>query len=157
MSRRGELRTFERVRDAARAESTLLNGKKQEARQVSLTCEGCGKLFRVGLAASKRRRFCSVGCSSRSKPAWRGPRVEYPYLSRGGYRMVLRNGQGVAEHRAVMEEVLGRPLRVGESVHHRNGIRHDNRPENLELWLGGIRYGQRARDLVCPHCGKAYL
>lgn len=33
-----------------------------------------------------------------------------------------------------MSQVLGRPLRKGESVHHRNNIKHDNRPENLQLW-----------------------
>jgi hypothetical protein len=40
----------------------------------------------------------------------------------------------IAEHVWVMSQVLGRPIRQGESVHHKNNIKHDNRPENLELW-----------------------
>ena len=62
-----------------------------------------------------------------------------------------------AEHRVVMERKLGRALRKGESVHHLNGIRSDNREQNLELWVGSVRYGQRAIDVRCPHCGKSYL
>ena len=54
----------------------------------------------------------------------------------------------VFEHILVVEARLGRYLQPGESVHHRNGLRHDNRPENLELWTRPQPSGIRVSDAV---------
>lgn len=62
----------------------------------------------------------------------------------------LPNGRyvNVMEHRIIMERELGRELLPHENVHHINGVRDDNRPENLELWSTSQPSGQRVVDKV---------
>ena len=78
------------------------------------------------------------------------------HIERGGYVRLRAswhpnaNSNGyVYEHIYIMSEMLGRPLLPNERVHHKNGVRSDNRPENLELWaLFDQPAGQRVDDLV---------
>jgi hypothetical protein len=65
-----------------------------------------------------------------------------------GYVDEKRAGRWHRQHRLVMEDHIGRPLRPEETVHHRNGTRDDNRLQNLELWSGSHHPGQRVEDLV---------
>ena len=93
---------------------------------------------------------------------YRGQEVDVPLRRRGdwgawretsdGY--IRRQRQAGSEieiqyaHRVVMEVKLGRALVKGETVHHINGVRNDNRPENLERWVTHQPSGQRPEDLV---------
>jgi len=94
-------------------------------------------------------------CRSEVGPAngnWRGGRTRH----HAGYLMVRipehprasRNNGYVFEHILVAEELLGRYLHPSETVHHRNGVRDDNRPENLELWTKPQPSGVRASDAI---------
>ena len=118
-----------------------------------VVCQWCKTEFER--PHGKARAFCSRSCSMRARGAGLvanyadlPPRELTPdgyYYTRDGYKARKVNGVQVFEHRLVMEQIIGRPLMPGERVHHRNGNRQDNRPENLELWTG---VGQSKKD---PH------
>jgi hypothetical protein len=116
------------------------------------------------MGCSSTTVHAAVKAAGKSRPRSGEPRgsgrpvgVPYSKVSSAGYvTWTLRHwvdGRRVyeylPEHRIVMEMLIGRPLQANETVHHRNGARHDNRPENLELRFGP--HGTGATH--CPHCG----
>jgi hypothetical protein len=81
----------------------------------------------------------------RSRPgSYRGVYApQHPNATRRGY---------ILEHRLIMSEILGRPLRGSESVHHKNLRKDDNRPSNLELVVRPSHKG----FITCPYCDMMF-
>lgn len=106
--------------------------------------EGCNRAYRCkSYCGLHYRRFLKWG-----DPNFAVNPYGVGYTNRQGYRVVQVGSKGVLEHRHVMEIYLGRPLCPDETVHHINGVRDDNRIENLELWSKSQPYGQRVEDKV---------
>lgn len=73
--------------------------------------------------------------------------------NKGGY-IIKWTKEGLKyEHREKMEKHLGRKLRKNEWVHHRNGIKHDNRLSNLEVVLSRSHFGK----VICPQCQTEFF
>ena len=131
-------------------------------------CEQCGIEF-LGRPGA---RCCTRSCSAKlahaegrmnnisgqgpESPTWKGGRkvnqdgdvqvwvpTGTPGRPKNGYMM---------EHRLVMQESIGRPLEPWEIVHHRNGVKDDNRIANLEI----VTRARHAGMVICPHCQETF-
>lgn len=95
-------------------------------------------------------------------PAWKGGRNTckrdgYVSVYVVGHPFARRNTNGgggyVLKHRLVMEKILGRYLHPDEDVNHRNGVKDDNRPDNLRL----VSHFAHFEEHGCPQCGFKFL
>src|ERR1035437_3821491 len=131
-------------RCACGTEKTIIEASIKSGHSKSCGCLKREIAAKTIAAISRRQRGAL-------NPQWKGGR----FPCKGGYVMTYNPGHPraitrnyVLEHIIIMEKILGRYLYPKETVHHKNGIRNDNRPENLELWSAQHSAGQRAVDLV---------
>ena len=152
-----------------KGQRSILKGNAGKILHVPITCPQCSNIRMVVVRTIRDNisRFTGVcrSCLARSKfqeinskPTPRRDTMNryvnpkgYVFIYMPNHPMARKHGY-IPEHRLVMSNVLGRSLFSYESVHHKNGVRSDNRPENLELWLNQPS-GQRAQEKShCPTC-----
>jgi hypothetical protein len=148
-------------------------GYRDDTKRIWVACLDCGKerwvCYRQRKPVSDRCRPCAIRLDWRrentktmnrrrtgeANSRWKGGRHKKP----NGYVQVYVRPENpffamavygyISEHRLVMAQHLGRRLKPDEFVHHKNGVKDDNRIENLELTKSGSHsreHGKGYRD-----------
>lgn len=120
--------------------------KKGEPIIVRCKCNTCGTIQELVKKQLTRTNHSSKGCNCIKFGTKYKDSNGYISIYLPGHPSANRSGS-VLEHRLVMEKKIGRQLFSNEHVHHKNGFRDDNNPENLELWVKPHPPGQRVIDM----------
>ena len=142
-------------------------GKNKHGYYLWLCKCGCGNEKIISGHSLKQGRTKSCGCWKKellfqkgkrligsNNPCWKGGKT----INKGYIMIYIGNHKYKMEHILMMEQYLERKLLKTETVHHKNGIRNDNRLENLELWNSRHPKGQKIKDMVkfCEDYLKIY-
>jgi len=111
---------------------------------MQVICDNCGEGFNKNSyhARISEHHFCDRDCyyewrkDIKNHPRWKGGQVEmlgYVFVKKPNHLFANDCGY-VKRSRLVMEHHLGRYLKPEETMHHINGIRDDDRIENLQLF-----------------------
>lgn len=139
-----------------------------QLRQMVRTCEVCQQTFKGSGRTCSRKCGSQLAYKEGRKPLPNPPNSWGPGNTNwkggikwaGEYKMIrvppgtpgaTRKGY-MMEHRYVMQQALGRPLEKWEEVHHRNGVKTDNRVENLEV----VTHARHRGQVTCPSCQHTF-
>lgn len=125
------------------------NRSRNPDAQQTRPCASCGQPVTRYVSTGQKQLFCSRDCRwKHHEHARQKNAAGYVLVFIGRGKPGASKSGHILEHRLVMANMLGRPLLPEENVHHRNGVKDDNRPENLELWTRSQPQGQRVVDKI---------
>jgi len=144
-------------KDILKYQFTKVKARGRTKLRTEVTCPDCGRTRWVNksdISSSKnwteKCKYCSdnkLRISGKGHPKWNGGRFTnyygyvYVVIDKNDpfYCMATKQGY-ILEHRYVVAERLNRPLEKWEIIHHLNGIKDDNREENLELVNSNVEH-----------------